>query len=111
MRTKGNPDDLSRFFHQDMVAFTATDRDRLNGGTACIAGWKGFCNAARIHHWEEIDPAIQTYGNAAVVTYYFDMSFDLGGETIDMGGRDMFFFVNDGERWWAVADQFSPFPA
>ena len=109
--TKGNPDDLSRFFHQDMVAFTATDRDRLNGGTACIAGWKGFCNAARIHHWEEIDPAIQTYGNAAVVTYYFDMSFDLGGETIDMGGRDMFFFVNDGERWWAVADQFSPYPA
>ena len=109
--TKGNPDDLSKFFHQDMVAITATDRNRLDGGAACLAGWKGFCSAARIHRWEEIDPVIHVYGNSAVVTYYFDMSFDMGGNTIKMGGRDMFFFVKEGERWWAVADQFSPYPA
>lgn len=109
--TKGNPDDLSKFFHRDMVAITATDRNRLDGGAACVAGWKGFCSAARIHRWEEIDPVIHVYGNSAVVAYYFDMSFDMGGNTINMGGRDMFFFVKEGERWWAVADQFSPYPA
>jgi len=27
-----------------------------------------------------------------------------------MGGRDMFFFVKEKGRWWAVADQFSPYP-
>ncbi len=109
--TKGNPDDLAKFFHHDMVAITPTDRKRLDGEAACIAGWKGFCNAARIHRWEEIDPVIHVYGNSAVVAYYFDMSFDMGGKTIDLGGRDMFFFVREGERWWAVADQFSPYPA
>jgi len=109
--TKGNPDDLSQFFHRDMVAITATDRKRLESGPACVAGWKGFCNAARTHRWEEIDPIIHVYGNSAVVAYYFDMSFDMGGKTITMGGRDMFFFVKEGERWWAVADQFSPYPA
>jgi hypothetical protein len=109
--TTGNPDDLSKFFHRNMVAITPTDRNRLDGGAACVAGWKGFCEAARIHRWEEIDPAIQVYGNSAVVTYYFDMSFDMGGKTINMGGRDMFFFVKEGEKWWAVADQFSSYPA
>ena len=109
--TKGNPDDLFRFIHRDMVAITATDRNRLDGGAACIAGWKGFCSAAHIHRWEEIDPVIHVYGNSAVVVYYFDMSFDMGGNTINMGGRDMFFFVKEGEKWWAVADQFSPYPA
>ncbi len=109
--TKENPDDLAKFFHNDMVAITATDRKRLDGGAACIAGWKGFCDAARIHRWEEIDPVIHVYGNSAVVAYYFDMSFDMGGKTIELGGRDMFFFVREGERWWAVADQFSPYPA
>ncbi len=54
--TKGNPDDLAKFFHRDMVAITATDRNRLDGGAACIAGWKGFATAARIHCWEEVDP-------------------------------------------------------
>lgn len=109
--TQGNPDDLAGFFHQNMVAITATDRNRLDGRAACIAAWKSFCEAARIHHWEEIDPVIQVYGNSAVVAYYFDMSFDVGSQTINMGGRDMFFFVKEGERWWAVADQFSPYPA
>lgn len=109
--TKGNPDDLGDFFHQDMVAITATDRNRLNGGAACIAGWKGFSNAVHIHRWEEVDPVIHVYDNSAVVAYNFDMSFDMGGQTINMGGRDMFFFVKENGRWWAVADQFSPYPA
>jgi ketosteroid isomerase-like protein len=61
-------------------------------------------------HWEEIDPKIEIHGNTAVVTYYFDMSFEMGGQTIKMGGRDMFVFVKEGGKWWAVADQFSPYP-
>jgi hypothetical protein len=53
---------------------------------------------------------IHVYGNSAVVAYDFDMSFDMGGNAVNMGGRDMFFFVKEGEKWWAVADQFSPYP-
>ena len=109
--TKGNANDLANFFHRDMVAFTPTGRNRLDSGAACVAGWKGFSDAARIHRWEEIDPVINVYGDSAVVTYYFDMSFDMGGQTINLGGRDMFFFVKEGNRWWAVADQYSPYPA
>jgi len=109
--TKGNPDDLAKFFHRDMVAITATDRNRLDGGAACIAGWKAFSNAARIHRWEEIDPIIHVYNDSAVVAYYYDMSFDMGGQTINMAGRDMLFFVKENGKWWAVADQFSPYPA
>lgn len=109
--TKGDPDDLAKFFHRDMVAVTATDRLRVEGGAACIAAWKAFSNAARIHRWEELDPMIHVYGDSAVVAYYFDLSFDMGGQTIEMGGRDMFFFVRENGRWWAAADQFSPYPA
>jgi hypothetical protein len=109
--TKGNPDDLSKYFHHDMVAINATDRKRLEGGAACIAGWKGFCQTAKIHHWEETEPVIHVYGDSAVIAYYFKISFEMGGNTISLGGRDMFFFVKEGGRWWAVADQFSSYPA
>lgn len=109
--TKGNPDDLAEFFHRDMIAVTPTDRERLDGGAACIAGWKAFAHAARIQRWEEVDPLIHVYGSSAVVAYYFDMSFEMGGQTVNMGGRDMFFLVNEGGKWWVVADQFSPYPA
>lgn len=109
--TKGDPDQLANYFHRDMVAITATDRHRLDGGAACIAGWKAFADAARIHRWEEVDPVIHVYGSSAVVAYDFDMSYDMAGQTVDMGGRDMFFFVREAGRWWAVADQFSSYPA
>ncbi|MEW6533117.1 MAG: nuclear transport factor 2 family protein [Thermodesulfobacteriota bacterium] len=108
--TKGDPTKLSDFFHKDMVAITATDRDRLEGRESCIASWADFVRKTKIHRWIELDPQIQLYGNAAVVTYYFDMEYEMEGHTIKMGGRDMFVFVKENERWWAVADQFSPYP-
>ena len=36
------PDRLAEFFHRDMVAVTPTDRHRIEGRQACVAGWKGF---------------------------------------------------------------------
>ena len=108
--TKGNGKDLVNFFHKNMVAITPTDRNRLEGRDACVAAWVGFASMAKVLHWEEIDPKIEIHGNTAVVTYYFDMSFEMGGQTIKMGGRDMFVFVKEGGKWWAVADQFSPYP-
>ncbi|MBI5451599.1 MAG: nuclear transport factor 2 family protein [Gammaproteobacteria bacterium] len=109
--TKGNPNDLKNYFHKDMVAITATDRERLEGKEACFTSWNNFAKAAKIHHWNELEPRIQIYGNAAVVTYYFDMSFDMGGQAVKLGGRDMFVFVKEGGKWLAVADQFSAYPA
>jgi hypothetical protein len=108
--TKGKPDALTNYFHPQMIAITATDRHRREGAAACIAGWKAFAEAAIIHHWCEVDPVIHIYGDSAVVAYDFDMAFDMNGQTIQMGGRDMFFFVREGDRWWAVADQFSAYP-
>lgn len=105
-----NPDKLKDYFHKNMVAITATDRERLEGREACVASWKKFAEAAKIHYWKEIDPNIRLYGNCAVVTYYFDMSFDMDGQTIKMGGQDMFTLVNEDGKWWVVADQFSPYP-
>ncbi|NOX89874.1 MAG: nuclear transport factor 2 family protein [Calditrichaeota bacterium] len=109
---EGNADELNNYFHEDMVAITPTAPERIEGRDACVAGWKAFVEATKIHYWKEIDPKIQIYNNgkSAVVTYYFDMSFDMGGQTIKMGGRDMFMLVKEDQKWWVVADQFSPYP-
>jgi uncharacterized protein (TIGR02246 family) len=108
--TKGNPDELVNYFHQDMVAITATDQNRRVGRDACLAGWKDFAHAATIHHWKEIDPLVQLYGDSAVVTYDFDIAFDMGGNALALKGRDMFVLVKENGRWVAVADHFSPAP-
>lgn len=101
---------LPEFFHETMVAITPVDRFRIEGKKACIAGWSGFARAATIHHWLEREAKVQIYGEMAVVNYYFDMAYDLGGRRIQMGGRDMLTLIKEDGRWQVVADQFSPYP-
>lgn len=105
-------EELKNYFHRDMVAITCTDRERIEGGDACVKGWKAFAEAAKIHYWKEISPKIQLYGNGkfAVVTYYWDMSYEMNGQSVKADGRDMFVLVNENGKWWVVADQFSPYP-
>ncbi len=103
-------DKLNNYFHDTMVAITPTDKNRRQGKKACVQGWQSFAENVRIHSWKETDPEIQVYGNTAVVTYYFDMSFEMGGQTINMGGRDMITAIFENGEWWIVADQFSPYP-
>ena len=100
--TSGRVGALADYFHPDMVAIVPTTTQRLDGRAACIVGW--------IHSWREIDPKVQIYGNTAVVTYYYQISFDMGGKTHNLGGRDMLVFVKESGRWWVVADQFSGNP-
>lgn len=109
---ENNVDGLVNYFHKNMVAIMATNRLRVEGQTACVAGWKSFTQSAKINSWKEVDPKIELFGDDkfAIVTYYFDMSFEVDGQTIKMGGRDMFSLINKNGKWWVVADQFSAYP-
>ncbi len=108
--TRGDPAELVRFFHPRMVAITPTDRRRREGAAACIAGWSDFARTTRILSWRELDPRVELYGDAAVVAYEYEMKCEMDGGPVELRGRDLFFFVREAGRWWAVADQFSAFP-
>jgi uncharacterized protein (TIGR02246 family) len=109
---EGDAERLRDYFHKDMVAITPVGRNRLEGREACVAGWKGFVQAAKIHYWQEMEPNVQLYGDGrfAVATYYWDMSYDMSGQTVKSSGRDMFVLVNEDGKWWIVANQFSMYP-
>lgn len=111
--TCSRPQELERlndYFHETMVAITPVDCLRLEGRQACIAGWSGFARSVRIHSWVENEPKIMLYNDTAVVTYYFDMAFDMQGQKIQMGGRDMLTLIKENGKWQVVADQFSSYP-
>lgn len=104
--------ELVNYFHANMVAITPSDKFRREGQSSCVAGWKGFTDMAKINYWKEIDPRIDVYGNGlfAIVTYRFEMSFEINAQTIEMSGRDMFSLVKENNKWWIVADQYSATP-
>ncbi|HVP96307.1 nuclear transport factor 2 family protein [Methanoregula sp.] len=104
---------FGKFIHPDAVAIAPLTPGRLEGRDAYIAGWRAFVKGATIHAWEETGHRIRFFcrDTCAVVTYFFVIRFDMGGQDVTMKGRDMFTLVRQGGRWLVAADQFSPEPA
>ena len=107
-----NETEFRKYIHPDAVAIVPTAPGRLEGQESYVAGWRGFVEVAKIHEWKETDHRVQVYasGRCAVVTYLFTITFEMGGQTQTMKGRDMFFLVKEQGKWLIVADQFSPEP-
>jgi len=109
---EGDTDGLKHYFHENMVAVTAAEHERLQGRDDCIRSWKRFVEAARIRSWKEIDPKIELFdnGKTAVVAYYYEITFEREGRTHFESGRDMFTLISDSGKWWIVSNHFSSYP-
>jgi ketosteroid isomerase-like protein len=109
---EGKVEELNNYFHRDMVVISPAARERLVGRDICVAAWKRFVDKVNIINFEELDPDIRIFGEGkvAVVTYYYNITYKTNGRIATSKGRDMFILVKENGRWWAVADQFSPFP-
>ena len=110
--SENRPELLKDYFHKDMIAITPSNAERIEGREACVKAWTDFAKAAKVAHWKETDPKILLFakGKLAVVTYFFDMEFTMGGQKTRMNGRDLFALVKERGRWWIVSDQFSQTP-
>lgn len=108
----GDFDKLEEFFHENIIAISPSNRERLEGKKVCVAAWRTFAQSVEIKYWNEISPEIIMYNDdtVAVVSYYYDISYKQRGRSFDTTGRDLFTFIKEDGRWQAIANHFSPFP-
>jgi ketosteroid isomerase-like protein len=108
----GTPERLVDYFAPEMVAICPTERFRLEGQRACVAGWTDFVRAAKTLRFVEKNPWILllAQGQAAAVAYDFEIDYEMGGRLVEMSGRDLMTLEKRDGRWWLVADHFSPTP-
>jgi hypothetical protein len=106
---EGRPEDLADFFHEDMVIIAPGFKERIKGRKACVESYKGFSGQASIHDFKEVDPSIDVYGDTAVVSYGFEIIYEMDGETYHETGNDLFVLAHQGDRWRAVWRTLFPF--
>jgi hypothetical protein len=109
---EGKPDRLVDYFAPEMIAIAPTDSFRREGQASCVAGWTDFVRASHIRRMEEKNPKVLVLadGGCAVVAYDFEIDYEMGGQLVEMRGRDLMTFENRAGRWWLVADMFAPAP-
>jgi len=100
--TRGDPDDLAEYFHEELVILSPDLQRMGKGKAACVQSYKDFMAQAVVHEYKERDHKIDVWGNTAVSTYAFDITYEMDGQTFRESGHDMFVFNQEGEKWLAV---------
>jgi hypothetical protein len=98
----GAPQKLGPFFHPDIVIVHPGFQGRSVGREACVASYVEFAKNAKVLAFEEREPEVDVFDDVAVVSYTFDIAYDLEGRRYREQGRDLFVLRRQRGRWRAV---------
>lgn len=88
--------------HSEIVMVFPGFAGRLEGQEQFLAGFKEFCDNAKVHEFSEHDQQIDIAGGTGVVTFRYTMVYERSGERYRSRGRDLWVFQNEGDEWLAV---------
>ena len=98
----GRPEDLDKYFHKEIVFVAPGFAQRIEGRAACVDSFREFCAKATVRAFKPVDPAIDIFEGTALATYSFTVEYDLNNEIFNEGGRDLWVFVRDKDKWRAA---------
>jgi hypothetical protein len=93
-----------------MVIVDSEFRERGRGRGGCGKSYADFCGQATIHDFKELTPVIDVFGDTAIATYPFEITFEMSGETFGEAGRDLFVLVREDRKWWVAWRAMLPAP-
>jgi len=99
---EGRFDEIGPCFHSRAVIVPPGFGGRVEGARACVKSYRDFTAAAKIQKCEERDFAVDTWGDTAVVSYRFEISYDMQGRRYDETGRDLMVLSRRDGRWRVV---------
>jgi hypothetical protein len=102
----GNPDavqlTLTSCFHPEMVMKGGDLRTVAAGRDACVQSYIDFIQRAKVSDFQQDEPDIHMFGDAAIASYTWRIAYALEGKEYDESGSDMFVFVRQKGKWLAV---------
>jgi ketosteroid isomerase-like protein len=98
----GKVEDLAPLVHPEIVMVFPGFTGRIQGREEFLAGFRDFCQNARIHEFQEHDYQVDIAGDTAVITFRYEMIYERSGERYHASGRDLWLFQDQANTWIAV---------
>jgi len=103
---RGRPDDAGRAlegcFRRDAVIRGPGFQELGKGEEACIKSYEDFVRQAEIRECTLSEPTVDVFGDAAVATYAWQMTYALDGREYKESGHDLFVLTKRQGRWQAA---------
>jgi hypothetical protein len=98
----GQVERLAPMVHAEIVMALPGFGGRIKGREEFLAGFRDFCQNARIFEFRDYDHVVDVAGETAVVTFRYEMVYQRSGERYHSTGRDFWVFEGQGSGWIAV---------
>lgn len=99
---EGQVDGLESMVHPEIVMAFPRFTGRIQGQEEFIAGFRDFCQNAKIYEFQCHDHQLDVVGETAVATFRYRMVYERCGERYHATGRDLWVFQKQGNTWVAV---------
>ncbi len=96
-----DPEAACDLYHDEVVLAGPSGEPAHHGRPAMVRSYIEFCGNAETISFRETEHEIDVFGDTAVATYGFEVSYELGGRHDEIG-RELLVFKREGERWRAV---------
>lgn len=99
----GRASDMAPLVHEFVVVVLPGFSGRVIGRDAFVASYADFASEARVSAYDESEHVVDVFGDTAVVSYRYEIEYELDGEPQHDTGRDLFVFARgDNDDHWRV---------
>jgi hypothetical protein len=100
--TTGQTDPLRPLFHADMLIAGPGYHRFAVGRDACVESYREFCTNAKVLAYQPSHLEIRVWGDTAVASYSWSMTWQRTGDPVSDSGTDQFVFGRFRQDWLAV---------
>jgi hypothetical protein len=98
----GRFEELDGIFHDDMVSVAPDFVHRLIGRAASVQSYRDFLSQAVVNDFNLDEPDVDVFGDAAVASCPYTITYDMGGKRWRGSGRDLLVLVRRSPGWSVV---------
>jgi ketosteroid isomerase-like protein len=98
----GHFDGLDGLFHDRVVVVGPDGTRYAEGKPAVIESYRDFGQRATVSDYRESDGRVDVFEATAVVSYRYDITYSVGGQSSQETGRDIMVLEKYDGRWLAV---------
>ena len=94
--------DLEPMLHGEIVMAFPGFSGQVQGRESLLAGFRDFCEHARVLEFREHDHHVDVAGHVAIATFRYEMVYERDGTRNRSSGRDLWVLQRTAADWVAV---------
>ncbi len=99
---EGHFDQFDELFHDRFVIVGPDGTRYAENKEAAVESYRDFTRRATVSEYRESDGRIDVYDAVAVVSYRYDITYAIDGQSSQENGRDILVLEKHDGRWLAV---------